>query len=89
MQLRRWGPITDRVRALSVKSEIHDEGILITVKDTGPGSDPVNMDRIFDAFFSTKSHGMGWDFPSADRSLKAMVAAFGRRLVAPTAPFSI
>jgi sensor histidine kinase regulating citrate/malate metabolism len=49
-----------RVRVLTVKSKLQDtDNVLITVQDTGPGIDPKNIDRIFDAFFSTKSSGMG------------------------------
>ena len=33
--------------------------VLITLKDSGTGIDPAHMDRIFDAFFSTKDRGMG------------------------------
>jgi signal transduction histidine kinase len=29
------------------------------VEDSGTGIDPSQMDRIFDAFFTTKAHGMG------------------------------
>jgi signal transduction histidine kinase len=32
---------------------------LITVEDSGPGIDPNDLDRIFEAFFTTKSHGRG------------------------------
>jgi PAS domain S-box-containing protein len=49
-----------RPRLLSVKSEVKDQdSVLITVKDSGSGIDSPNVDRIFDAFFTTKSHGMG------------------------------
>jgi signal transduction histidine kinase len=52
--------VNDRARVLSVTSEIQDPGnVLITVQDTGTGIDPKDMDRIFDAFFTTKSSGMG------------------------------
>ena len=45
---------------LSIKSELCDpDNILISVEDTGPGIAPQDTDRIFDAFFTTKSHGMG------------------------------
>jgi PAS domain S-box-containing protein len=48
------------VRVLAINSEVRDgRDILITVKDTGPGIDPENIDRIFDRFFTTKSNGMG------------------------------
>ena len=52
--------VEDRERSLLIKSELHEAGdVLIAVEDSGPGIDPDNMDRIFDAFFTTKSHGMG------------------------------
>jgi PAS domain S-box-containing protein len=52
--------INDRPRILSIKSEPDDQnGILISVGDTGPGISPQDIDRVFDAFFTTKSHGMG------------------------------
>ena len=47
-------------RILAINSELRDaHDILITVKDSGPGIDPQNIDRIFDRFFTTKSNGMG------------------------------
>ena len=33
--------------------------MLIAVEDSGMGIDRKDIDRIFDAFFTTKSHGMG------------------------------
>ena len=33
--------------------------MLITLQDSGTGIDPAHMDRIFDAFFTTKDRGMG------------------------------
>jgi signal transduction histidine kinase len=33
--------------------------VLMTVEDSGTGIEPSNRDRIFDAFFSTKTQGMG------------------------------
>ena len=85
------GSVPDRARTLSIKSEIHDrDGVLITIKDTGPGIDPLNMDRIFDAFFTTNRQRNGdgiLHLPFDHRSV--MAAAFGQRLVAPTVPFFI
>jgi C4-dicarboxylate-specific signal transduction histidine kinase len=52
--------VADRPRILRVSSEINDPAsVLLTVEDSGTGIDPKDMDRIFDAFFSTKSHGLG------------------------------
>ena len=52
--------VVNRARILRVKTEVHEINyLLITVEDSGMGIDPKNVDRIFDAFFTTKSHGMG------------------------------
>jgi signal transduction histidine kinase len=49
-----------RARVLYVSStRVEPRDVLITVADTGPGIDPMNRDHIFDAFFTTKSRGMG------------------------------
>ena len=51
---------TERERLLRVKSEIGaEDGVLITVEDSGTGIDPEDVERIFDALFTTKSKGMG------------------------------
>jgi PAS domain S-box-containing protein len=50
----------NRARVLRIKTETRKlNGVMITVEDSGTGIDPQNLDRIFDAFFTTKSHGMG------------------------------
>ena len=33
--------------------------VVVSVRDSGPGLDPKTVDRLFDAFFTTKSKGMG------------------------------
>jgi signal transduction histidine kinase len=45
---------------LSVKSQLADDGqLLISVADTGVGLPSDSIDKIFDAFFTTKSQGTG------------------------------
>jgi signal transduction histidine kinase len=52
--------VTDRPRELVIRSRRHeDEQVLIEVQDAGIGIDPENVNRLFNAFFTTKSDGMG------------------------------
>jgi signal transduction histidine kinase len=52
--------ITDRARVLRVRTECDGrDAIVVSVEDSGPGIDPKKVDSIFDAFVTTKSHGMG------------------------------
>jgi PAS domain S-box-containing protein len=52
--------VAERPRELVIRTQ-DDEGNLvrITVQDSGIGLDPQSMERIFDAFYTTKSGGMG------------------------------
>jgi len=74
----------DGARALGVTSEIHTSGgVLVSVKDTGTGVAPEDVDRIFAPLFTTKSHGMGMGL-SISRSI--IEAHDGRLWSAPNAP---
>jgi len=76
--------ITDRARVLKVKSEaVQSGGVAVSVEDTGTGIRPEQMDRIFDAFYTTKASGMGIGLAIC----RSMVEAHGGTLsVAPCAP---
>ena len=51
---------TDRDRVLRVRTGLHNrDAIIVAVEDSGPGVDPKQLGSIFDAFFTTKSHGIG------------------------------
>ena len=51
---------TDRERALEVRTHLQDRAtIVVEVVDSGPGIDPLKITEIFDAFVTTKPHGMG------------------------------
>jgi len=53
-------------------------GVLVAVRDSGPGVDPANLERIFDAFFSTKADGLGMGLSIC----RAIIQAHGGRLSA-------
>ena len=51
--------IKDDKKSLQLRTERRDNAIVIEVKDSGPGIDPASLNRIFDAFFTTKLRGTG------------------------------
>jgi signal transduction histidine kinase len=51
--------ITERTRDLVIRSGQSDGGVFLAVSDNGTGIDPENMNKMFSAFFTTKSSGMG------------------------------
>ena len=54
------GPVTDRPRELRIRSRQHEsDQVLVTVQDSGIGIDPASLEKIFSAFYTTKSQGMG------------------------------
>src|SRR6516164_2963479 len=47
-------------REVKVRTECNrGNSVSIEIKDTGPGIDPKNSADIFEAFYTTKPHGMG------------------------------
>jgi PAS domain S-box-containing protein len=51
-------------------------GVLVTVRDTGPGLDPQSIERIFEAFYTTKPSGMGMGLSIC----RSIIEAHGGRL---------
>jgi signal transduction histidine kinase len=48
----------------------------VAVRDSGPGIDPAHLKRIFDAFYTTKSSGVGMGLSIC----RSIIAAHGGRL---------
>ena len=58
--LEAMDAITDRQRRLTIRSESKAGTMVrVSVHDVGVGIEPESVDRMFDAFFTTKSSGMG------------------------------
>jgi PAS domain S-box-containing protein len=47
-----------REMRISTGTDARDD-VLVTVQDSGPGLNPESLDRLFDAFYTTKAGGMG------------------------------
>ena len=60
-----------------------DNGIVVTVRDSGIGLDEANLDRIFEGFFTTKPEGLGMGLTIC----RSIIEAHGGRITAaPGAP---
>jgi signal transduction histidine kinase len=51
--------VTDRPRELNILSRFEGDQVLVAVADSGVGIDPGDVDRLFNAFVTTKPNGMG------------------------------
>ncbi len=67
----------DGTRELTIQSQGGEDGqVLISVSDTGVGLPPQQTDKIFTAFFTTKTHGTGMGL----RISRSIIESHGGRL---------
>ncbi len=73
--------VNDRPRQLLIRTEqVREEGVRLTVRDAGVGLEPRVLDQLFQAFYTTKSGGMGIGL-SVSRSI--VESRHGRLWAAP------
>jgi signal transduction histidine kinase len=53
------GSVEAGTRELLISTEQDHTGVLVAVRDSGPGIDPVHLERVFETFYTTKSSGLG------------------------------
>ena len=51
--------ITNEANTAFISSANESEGVLVEVRDSGPGFAPATLDRVFEAFYTTKPGGLG------------------------------
>src|SRR5262249_27579331 len=68
--------IDEGARELLISTEQGEASSLVAVRDSGPGIDPVYLDRVFDAFYTTKSSGTGMGLSIC----RSIIHAHGGRL---------
>jgi K+-sensing histidine kinase KdpD len=71
------------VRELSISTERDRDHILVAVRDSGPGIDPAHSERVFEAFYTTKSSGVGMGLSICRSIIMPMGADCGRRRTSP------
>jgi PAS domain S-box-containing protein len=61
---------------ISTEQDQDHRGVLVAVRDSGPGIDPSHFERVFDAYYTTKSSGMGMGLSIC----RSIINAHGGRL---------
>ncbi|WP_165421212.1 ATP-binding protein [Bradyrhizobium sp. Leo170] len=70
------GSVEAGARELSISTEQDHTGVVVAVRDSGPGIDPHHLERVFEAFYTTKSNGTGMGLSIC----RSIIEAHGGRL---------
>jgi PAS domain S-box-containing protein len=70
------GSVEGAPRDLLISSEQDHTGVLVAVRDSGPGINPDHLERVFEAFYTTKSRGVGMGLSIC----RSIIDAHGGRL---------
>jgi C4-dicarboxylate-specific signal transduction histidine kinase len=76
--------VAEGERKISIRARRHEDNggpaVLVSVQDTGAGLKPAEVDRLFEAFYTTKAHGLGMGLAIS----RSIIEAHGGRLWATT-----
>jgi signal transduction histidine kinase len=75
--------VDERERQLLISTRDEPDGVSVEVRDSGPGFAPAALDRVFEAFYTTKPGGLGLGL-SICRSI--IEAHHGRLSASPNVP---
>jgi signal transduction histidine kinase len=71
------GSVQEGPRELAISTaQSQARNVLVAIRDSGPGVDPENLERVFDAFYTTKSTGVGMGLAIC----RSIIEAHGGRL---------
>jgi C4-dicarboxylate-specific signal transduction histidine kinase len=74
--LEAMGSVEAAPRELLISTKQDHTGVLVAVHDSGPGIHPEHLERVFDAFYTTKLSGTGMGLPIC----RSIIDAHGGRL---------
>jgi signal transduction histidine kinase len=75
--------VDEEERELLISTRTEPDGVSVEVRDSGPSFEPAALDRVFEAFYTTKSNGLGLGL-SICRSI--IEAHNGRLWASPNVP---
>jgi signal transduction histidine kinase len=75
-------PHENEKRKIILRTQVTDHGILVAVRDFGPGIDPAKLDDIWQPFSTTKSTGLGMGLNIS----RTIIQAHGGRIWAENHP---
>jgi signal transduction histidine kinase len=75
--VQAMGTVEQGPRELSITTDrAEPSGVLVAVKDSGPGLAPASLERLFDPFYTTKPEGLGMGLSIC----RSIIEAHGGRL---------
>ncbi len=74
--IEAMGSVEAGARELLITTEQDHTGVLVTACDSGPGIDTAHLERVFEAFYTTKSSGLGMGLSIC----RSIIDAHGGRL---------